>query len=505
MFDFLLGNDFLAAIIAFGIVLIPAVIIHELGHFLAAKAVGITILEFGVGFPPRVAKLFTWGETEFTLNIVPLGGFVRPLGEDMIRPLGEEETERDRQKLVATYEEQKPQDGEYLTEREELAARGVYDVKSVNEAKPLPRIFFMAAGALANFISAFLIFIVIALIGIPEVVGGRIGLLGVDPAITEIGLQSEDFIEGIDGEFFIDSADFFEQLQALEGETITLTVRRPGVEDPFVTEPFTLTESISQTLISRNEGVLVIGVAGDSPAEGQLFAGDLIVGVNGDSLLAYDDAIQLLQDYSVNLAGETITLEVIRDSEQINVELIPRVNPPPNTGRIGISIGPGFTNEAQNLVIIDAQPVETIVSQSIGDSINYGIDRIVEVFRLIVEFPSRLLQGSTQPEERRIVSIVGVSQLGGVVLQDSIEEDQPVVILEYVALISIALGFTNLLPIPALDGGRILFVLIEIVRGKPISPEREGLVHLAGLIFLLFIGVIFIFNDIMNPITDMIP
>ena len=66
MFDFLLGNDLLSAIIAFILVLIPAVLIHELGHFLAAKSVGITILEFGIGMPPRMAKLFTHGGTDYT-------------------------------------------------------------------------------------------------------------------------------------------------------------------------------------------------------------------------------------------------------------------------------------------------------------------------------------------------------------------------------------------------------------------------------------------------------
>ena len=121
------------------------------------------------------------------------------------------------------------------------------------------------------------------------------------------------------------------------------------------------------------------------------------------------------------------------------------------------------------------------------------------------EFPARLIRGATEPEERRLVSIVGVSQIGGRFLQDSVEDDRPTLILEYIALISIALGVTNLLPIPALDGGRILFVIVEIIRGRPISPERESIVHLAGLIFLLFIGVIFIVNDLFNPITNSLP
>ena len=101
MSELLMGNNPFSAIIAFFVVLIPLILVHELGHFLAAKAVGITVLEFGIGFPPRIVKLFTWGETEFTLNWIPLGGFVRPLGEDMIRPVDAETVEKDRAGLLA--------------------------------------------------------------------------------------------------------------------------------------------------------------------------------------------------------------------------------------------------------------------------------------------------------------------------------------------------------------------------------------------------------------------
>src|SRR5215207_1885029 len=160
MLDFLVNSDVLSAIVAFVLVLIPAVLIHELGHFFAAKLVGITILEFGIGMPPRMVKLFTFRGTDYTLNWLPLGGFVRPLGEDMVRQLGDDATNVD---------------------REEAERRGVRKTMTVNEAPPLGRIFFMAAGALMNFLLAFVLFIIIALSGLPERVGGVVGLDYVTP------------------------------------------------------------------------------------------------------------------------------------------------------------------------------------------------------------------------------------------------------------------------------------------------------------------------------------
>jgi regulator of sigma E protease len=176
MLELLLNNNFLMSILAFALILIPAIIIHELGHFFAAKMIGVNVLEFGIGFPPRAARLFMWGETEFTLNWLPIGGFVRPLGEDMIGPVGDETNFDDD-------DAEKPKNSAYITEREELMARGVPEERllSVNQAKPLPRIFFMAAGALANFVSAIVFFFVAALVGIPVEVGARVQVVTIAP------------------------------------------------------------------------------------------------------------------------------------------------------------------------------------------------------------------------------------------------------------------------------------------------------------------------------------
>lgn len=184
MFDFLLKSDLLSSLVAFGLVLIPAVIVHEFGHLLAAKAVGITILEFGIGYPPKIARLFRWRETDFTLNLIPLGGFVRPLGEDMIKTLSEAETEAARAELAAL-------------EPGRMPAK----IRTVNEAKPLSRIVFMAAGAIANVLAALLVFVVIGLIGVDQPIGEAyvVGNVTSESPLYAIAGGQEFVIETVNG------------------------------------------------------------------------------------------------------------------------------------------------------------------------------------------------------------------------------------------------------------------------------------------------------------------
>lgn len=492
MLDFVANNDLLSAIIAFGLVLIPAILVHELGHFLAAKAVGITVLEFGIGFPPRALKLFSWGETEFTLNWIPLGGFVRPLGEDLIRPLNEAEVERDREKLQANY----PDDD--LSEREELSLRGVTNAKSVNEVKPWPRIFFMAAGAIANFVFAFLLFVVVGLLGLPEDVGGRVQIADIPSNSTLVasGIQAGDFVEAVNGELFTDVQDYFRLIGQYEGQSITLTIRQ--VE----------TNSIIDVEYTPNVGqissyVRVVSVEEGSPAHtAGIIPGDLIAGINDNPTTNQQDPVGSLQVASVEFAGSALSLTILRDVDgelmPTTITVVPREQVAEGQGRIGIGISTEF-RDVTNVIYLAAPPQRQLVPQSFGSSITYAADSVGEAMRRILEVPSRIINQTITPEEARPVSIIAISQVGGQFLQQSITDEQPVIILNFMALISIALGFTNLLPIPALDGGRILFVLIEIVRGRPMSPEREGLVHLLGLAFMLSLGVLIMLYDIFNP------
>lgn len=478
VFNFLVGNDALSAIIAFVLVLIPAVLIHELGHFLAAKAVGITILEFGIGLPPRIVKLFTWRGTDYTLNWLPLGGFVRPLGEDMVRQMGDEALEQD---------------------RSEAHSRGISKAVSVNEAKPLARIIFMAAGAFANFVMAFLIFVIIALIGIPQIVGARVNVVYVQPdsALAEAGLQANDVIEDVNGEKFASTDDFLARLYASAGEPVTLTVRRVDVELPFT---ITAEPELSGDPETELHPV-VAGVAENSPASrAGLQARDLVTEFNGEPVLTYQELQALTSEH----LGERVTLTLWRDGEELEVSLTPRANPPQGQGAMGILINAALIAPDAGLALADGQEQRVIARQSLGSAIQYSVSRINTVMSTIASIPGEIIRGTAQPETLRLTSPLGISQAGGLFLQESIEQDQPTIILEFIALISLALGLTNLLPIPALDGGRIVFVLLEVVRGRPIAPEREGMVHLVGLALLLSLMVVVLLNDIANPLTDLL-
>jgi regulator of sigma E protease len=117
-----------------------------------------------------------------------------------------------------------------------------------------------------------------------------------------------------------------------------------------------------------------------------------------------------------------------------------------------------------------------------------------------VQIPARLAQGDITPQEARPASMVGISGVLAFSLQQSIEWGLAFPVLQTASLMSLALGLTNLLPLPALDGGRILFVLIEAVRGRRIPPQREALIHFVGLVVLVSLMALVMLQDIVNPI-----
>ena len=470
-------SDFLLTLAGFVVMLVPMILIHELGHFMAAKLVGITVLEFGLGFPPRALKLFERDGTEYTLNWLPLGGFVRPLGEDFVRPVSDEEAS-----------------GDWA----EAQRRGIDNPKSVNQAGPWQRMFFMAAGAGANFLAAMVLFALMALLGLPVVKGATVAVRSIEsgsPAAAA-GLQPGDVITRVDGDYIDSSAALAQYFTFKEGQQVTLTVER-GDEAPFETG-LTLDDAGGSTV----ENVVVVGVVTDSPAGiAGLQPDDLILAGNGQRFNSVDD----LQTFTNAHRGEEINLLVERNGEQLTIRLTPRQDVPANQGPIGISISSTQSSATSGLTLADRDAILDYQPGTLGEAVQYSLQRTGETIGLIVQAPVEIIRGTISPEMARPVSVVGLSQIGGQRLEESVRFATALPILDFAAVISLALGLTNLLPIPGLDGGRILFVIIELLRGKPMSPEREGMVHLIGLLLLLGTMSIFIINDIINPITNLLP
>jgi regulator of sigma E protease len=493
MSELLLNNSFLTSVIAFVIILIPAVVIHEFGHFIAARIVGINVLEFGIGFPPRMKRLFFWGETEFTLNWLPIGGFVRPLGEDLLGPIAPED-DSDKQKAKPT---------ESISERDELISRGVPEDKlmSVNDAKPLGRIFFMAAGAIANVLSALIVFIVAALIGIPQEVGARMQIVEIPAGLIQTEVAAGDAVEKINGQLFRNHVEFFDLLQELQGQDVTLQMRRPDdlTDAELAGKTYEITTQISDTALRPL--VLISFVMDGSPAsDAGLLAGDRIVQVNGQAI-SLQEPVQTVMVATEENAGSPMTLQIQRQGEIIDITVTPRLIVPEGQGRIGIGISSQYA--VGEIIFQHADSQVELIPQSLPSAVGYGLERTTQIFMLIGSIPQQLLSGTVSPEEARPVSIVGISQIGGQFLQQSIREGSPTMMLEFLGLISIFLGITNLLPLPPLDGGRIVFVLIEVLRGRPVPPRIEYAIHQIGITLLLSLGVIIIIYDIIKPLDLM--
>jgi regulator of sigma E protease len=351
-------------IVKFILVIGVLAFIHELGHFLLSKAFKIEVEEFGLGFPPRLAKLFKWGETEFTLNWIPFGAFVRPKGEN------DPEVEGG------------------------LAA-----------ASPGARLAVLFAGPVFNLVLGIFLF-----------------------------------------------AFLFTQTGAPDFSTVVVD--------------------------SVNEG---------APAyEAGLMPGDIFETIDGEAVNSIDKLSSLVRE---NL-GEEISVTFLRNDEQQTVVMTPRIEYPDDQGPIGVVI----TNPSRPISIIEAIP--------------YSLQTTYSITVQTLMMPANLIAGRINSEDARVIGIVGMYTVyDNAVSVDQenqpVEQNTPLFGLNeiyFIAMISIAFGLTNLLPIPALDGGRILFVLPEILFKKRVPAKYENMVHFIGFAALIMLMFIITFQDIINPI-----
>jgi regulator of sigma E protease len=198
-------------------------------------------------------------------------------------------------------------------------------------------------------------------------------------------------------------------------------------------------------------------------------------------------SIEELQQFTQAHLGEPIVLVVQRGDEQHEVELVPRVEWPKDQGPIGITLSPRTTLKRYPWY----------------EAIWHGLRETFTLVGFVISVPVQVIRGLIPAELARPVGPVGVGQLVGGAVQYSIQTGWWFPVMQMMATLSVALAVTNLLPLPALDGGRILFVVVEAVRGRRVDPAKEGMVHLVGMLLLLALMLFITWQDVINPLPSL--
>ncbi|WP_448589467.1 RIP metalloprotease RseP [Thermodesulfobium sp.] len=204
-------------------------------------------------------------------------------------------------------------------------------------------------------------------------------------------------------------------------------------------------------------------------AKAGIKVGDKIVAVNGILIKTPNDLIKMIS----NSKGEKITLTVLRDGKDINISLTPEFDQKENRYIIGIM----FDRTLKRYSIVDS------ILMGFTQTISWSIALVTSILMLITgKMPVGSLAGP-----------IGIANMLGQAANEG-----PTALIFFIGFLSLNLGILNLLPIPALDGSRILFIIVEIIRGKPVDPKKENLIHVAGFIFLILLMIFVSYFDILR-------
>ena len=248
---------------------------------------------------------------------------------------------------------------------------------------------------------------------------------------------------------------------------------------PFFNFILAFVVALVLTAFSGADLPVVGGIAEDSAAmEAGLQAGDVITQINHEKIHFYREVMVI----SAMNKGETLDIHYTRDGQKGVATVTPRYDKNDARYYIGIMGGGEYLN---------CNPLQVF---------QYGFYEVEYYVKTTYKSLGMLIRGQVSRDE--VSGPVGIAQFVGE-SYDQAEENYGTVsailtMLEIVVLLSVNLGILNLLPLPALDGGRLLFMLVEVVRGKPVSPEKEGLVHFAGLVVFMVLMVFIMYNDIMK-------
>lgn len=409
------------------------VLFHELGHFLLAKRNGIAVTEFSLGMGPRLLSTEKGG-TRYSLKLFPIGGSCMMVGED-----------------------------------EDDDSEG-----SFNNASVWARISVVAAGPIFNFILAFVFAMIIT------------SVVGYDPArvlqVTEgspaaqAGLKEGDIIKEFQGRHISIGRDLdsYMTLHGLKDEEISLTYERDGKKHDIQFQANSESRyMLGFTYLSEGIPEITQVMLNSAMTKAGVMPGDIIREINGTAVAGSQEIQAYLQEHPLD--GTEITLGIERDGKVETISAIPQMTKHVDSGFI-YNI---YREKTNFLGVMKYSAVE----------VRYWVSTTVESLMMLIkgQFSVNDLSGPVG-----IIDVIGDSY------EEAKSEGAMMVwmqMLYWAILLSANLGVMNLLPIPALDGGRLVFLLIESVRKKRLNPNVEGMIHFAGFVLLMMLMVFVMFND----------
>lgn len=446
MFETMLG---------FVIVLTVIVTVHEFGHFWVARRLGVKVLRFSIGFG---TPLYSWKSaagTEFTLAAIPLGGYVKMLDE---------------------------REGEVAQEELHLA----FNRKSV-----FARMAIVAAGPVANLILAWLIYWAIFVLGVQSI-KPLIGDVMAGTLAEQAGVIAGSEIIAVDDVATLTWQDVNIRMLSRMGEsgTLTLTVTSPQSD---ASEHIRIPINNWLKGMQEPDPLLALGISvyrptipallGDITPDGAAAAagmrsGDRVVAVNESPVTGWQHWVELVRQH----AGKAMQVEIMRDGAVLRLSVTPQVKLDEGgqaIGYLGVAVAP----------FVWPEELVREIRYSWWSAWRPAMQKVGVMVALTADSVKKMVQG-----------LVSVDQLGGPITiaktAGSSLSSGITALLGFIAYFSISLGILNLLPIPILDGGHLLYFSIEAIRGKALSEHTQAIGLRIGLAILAALMLVALYNDL---------